>query len=58
MDACPGEQAIQDRKRRGKIRFQKSGEAQSKCGGRGGSKDTEGDGKRSSKLLNGGAGFR
>ena len=36
----------------------KSGVAQSKVGGWGWIKDTEGDGKISRKQLNGGAGFR
>ena len=40
VDACPGGQAIQDRKRRGRIRYKNSGVAQSKGVGWGGIKDT------------------
>ena len=57
MDSYSGGQTTQDRKRRGRIRCLKSGVAQYKDGGWGGSQDMEGDGKISSKKLNGGTGF-
>ena len=58
VDSYTGVQATQDWKRRGRIGCKKSGAAQSKGGGWGGKKDTEVDGKRSSKQLKGGTGFR
>ena len=57
VDACPCGQAIQYRKRRGRNGCKKSIVTQSEGGEWGGSKDTEGDGKISSKQLNGGAGL-
>ena len=57
VDACPGGQAIQDRKRSWVIGCKKISAAQLKGGGWGRGKDAEGDWKRSSKQLNGGVGF-
>ena len=56
---CPGGQAIQEPKIRGRIGCQKSGADQYKGGGWGGgvSQDTDGDEKRSSNQFNGGADF-